>query len=69
MKLLGILMYCVHWGKSNCTRPVLMSVLDSFGKCPRERERDGRGRNKETQGSETFQRIYQVSVNSWAKEE
>lgn len=47
-----------------------MSVLDSFGKCPeRERRRDGRGRNKETQGSEAFQRIYQVSVNSWAKEE
>lgn len=45
-----------------------MSVLDSFGKCP-ERGRDGRGRNKETQGSEAFQRIYQVSVNSWAKEE
>lgn len=31
MKLLGILMYCMHWGKSNFTRPVLMSVLDFFG--------------------------------------
>lgn len=36
MNLVGILMCCVHWVKSNFTRPVLMSVLDSFGTCPRE---------------------------------
>lgn len=77
MKLPGILMYCVHWGKSNCTRPVLMSVLDSFfGKCPRERasERRREGQEKKRKehqkrkGGQTFQQIYQVRVDSWAKE-
>lgn len=63
MKLAGILMYCVHWGKSNFTRPVSMSVLDFFGNCPRkrERERDGRGRKKKEHKEE--RRIYQVRVN------
>lgn len=58
MKLPGILMYCVHWGKSNCTRPVLMSVLDSFfGKCPREPARgDGRGREKKKRTPEKKRR-------------
>lgn len=77
MKLPGILMYFVHWGKSNCTRPVLMSVLDSFfGKCPRERasERRREGQEKKRKehqkrkGGQTFQQIYQVRVDSWAKE-
>lgn len=80
MKLPGILMYCVHWGKSNCTRPVLMSVLDSFlWKVPqrqREREREetggaGKKKKKNTRkekGGQTFQQIYQVRVDSWAKE-
>lgn len=47
-----------------------MSVLDSFGKCPREQERARwEGQKKETQGSEMFQQIYRVRVNSRAKEQ
>lgn len=54
-----------------------MSVLDSFfGKCPRERasERRREGQEKKRKehqkrkGGQTFQQIYQVRVDSWAKE-
>lgn len=60
MKLLGILPYCVHWGKSNFTRPVLMSVLDSFGKRPR----DGRGRKKEHKEEK---RSNEFTRSGWAR--
>lgn len=72
MKLPGILMYCVHWGKSNCTRPVLMSVLDSFfGKCPRERARgDGRGRKKKeknTRKEKEAKRSNKFTRSEWTR--
>lgn len=72
MKLPGILMYFVHWGKSNCTRPVLMSVLDSFfGKCPRERARgDGRGRKKKeknTRKEKEAKRSNKFTRSEWTR--
>lgn len=60
------------WGKSNCTGPVLMSVGLLWKMPQRETERERRegqkgGGKKGTQGSQTFQQIYQVGVNLWAK--
>lgn len=69
MKLLGLLMCCVHWGRSNCTRPVLMSVLDFFLEMPRrDRERDGRGSKKEHKEAKRYNNL-RVRVNMWAKKE
>ncbi len=57
MKPPGILMFCVHLGKSNCTGPVLMFV-GLLGKCPRRREgwEGQRGEHKEAKRSSEFNR-------------